>query len=120
MIAACRDASSATSLAVAANLNTPDQTVISGDPDAVARAGERCKAAGAKRVLPLNVSGAFHSPLMAAGRGRTQGGIGGSHSRRAGVSGGRQRQRGIGTPACGCAGGFWKPSSPPRSVGWIA
>lgn len=50
---------------VAANLNTPDQTVISGDPAAVELAGERCKAAGANRVVPLKVSGAFHSPLMA-------------------------------------------------------
>jgi [acyl-carrier-protein] S-malonyltransferase len=50
---------------VAANLNAPDQTVISGDPAAVERAGALCKAAGAKRVLPLKVSGAFHSPLMA-------------------------------------------------------
>lgn len=49
---------------VAANLNAPDQTVISGDPAAVTRAGELCKSAGAKRVLPLQVSGAFHSPLM--------------------------------------------------------
>ena len=49
---------------VAANLNAPDQTVISGDPGAVSRAGERSQAAGAKRVLPLKVSGAFHSPLM--------------------------------------------------------
>lgn len=49
---------------VAANLNAPDQTVISGDPDGVSRAGELCQAAGAKRVLPLKVSGAFHSPLM--------------------------------------------------------
>ena len=52
-------------LVVAANLNAPDQTVISGDPAAVERAGALCKAAGAKRVLPLKVSGAFHSPLMA-------------------------------------------------------
>ena len=52
-------------VAVAANLNAPDQTVISGDPAAVERAGEGCKARGAKRVLPLKVSGAFHSPLMA-------------------------------------------------------
>lgn len=62
---ACEGATTADSLAVPANLNTPDQTVISGDPDAVSRAGEVCKAAGAKRVQPLNVSGAFHSPLMA-------------------------------------------------------
>jgi [acyl-carrier-protein] S-malonyltransferase len=63
--AACREASQQASVAVAANLNAPDQTVISGDPDAVARAGEACKARGAKRVIPLKVSGAFHSPLMA-------------------------------------------------------
>jgi [acyl-carrier-protein] S-malonyltransferase len=66
VVAACRDASNPESVAVAANLNAPDQTVISGDPDAVARASEGCKAAGAKRVMPLKVSGAFHSPLMAA------------------------------------------------------
>lgn len=64
--AACREASEADSVVVAANLNAPDQTVISGDPDAVTRAGARCKAAGAKRVMPLKVSGAFHSPLMAS------------------------------------------------------
>jgi [acyl-carrier-protein] S-malonyltransferase len=62
---ACRDASTPDEVVVAANLNAPDQTVISGDPPAVGRAGERCKAAGARRVLPLKVSGAFHSPLMA-------------------------------------------------------
>jgi len=63
--AACAGASAGDhGVVVAANLNTPDQTVISGDPPAVERAGELCKAAGAKRVLPLRVSGAFHSPLM--------------------------------------------------------
>jgi [acyl-carrier-protein] S-malonyltransferase len=62
--AACTEASEH-GVAVAANLNAPDQTVISGDPAAVTRAGEGCKARGAKRVLPLKVSGAFHSPLMA-------------------------------------------------------
>jgi [acyl-carrier-protein] S-malonyltransferase len=65
---ACEGATTADSLAVPANLNTPNQTVISGDPDAVSRAGEVCKAAGAKRVQPLNVSGAFHSPLMTPAR----------------------------------------------------
>ncbi len=63
--AACREASQQGSVAVPANLNAPDQTVISGDPDAVARAGDACKARGAKRVVALKVSGAFHSPLMA-------------------------------------------------------
>jgi [acyl-carrier-protein] S-malonyltransferase len=62
--AACAEASEGGEVAVAANLNAPDQTVISGDPAAVARAGDACKARGAKRVLPLKVSGAFHSPLM--------------------------------------------------------
>lgn len=62
---ACREASGPDGVVVAANLNAPDQTVISGDPGAVARAGELLKAAGAKRVIPLKVSGAFHSPLMA-------------------------------------------------------
>ncbi len=62
---ACNEASGQDGVAVAANLNAPDQTVISGDPAAVTRAGEGCKARGAKRVVPLKVSGAFHSPLMA-------------------------------------------------------
>ena len=63
--AACDEASGPDGIAVPANLNAPDQTVISGDPAGVTRAGERCKARGAKRVIPLKVSGAFHSPLMA-------------------------------------------------------
>lgn len=63
--AACAAASAdGEGIAVAANINAPDQTVMSGDPPAVERAGVLCKAAGAKRVLPLKVSGAFHSPLM--------------------------------------------------------
>ena len=62
--AICREASGKDGVVVAANLNAPDQVVISGDPAAVARAGELLKAAGAKRVIPLKVSGAFHSPLM--------------------------------------------------------
>jgi [acyl-carrier-protein] S-malonyltransferase len=63
--AACDEASGPDGVAVPANLNAPDQTVISGDPSGVQRAGEQCKARGAKRVIPLKVSGAFHSPLMA-------------------------------------------------------
>src|SRR5438876_11037785 len=63
--AACREASRDGLVAVAANLNAPDQTVISGDPAAVAGAGEGCRARGTKRVSPFNVSAAFHSPLVA-------------------------------------------------------
>jgi [acyl-carrier-protein] S-malonyltransferase len=62
---ACDEASGPQGIAVPANLNAPDQTVISGDPAGVSRAGDGCKARGAKRVIPLKVSGAFHSPLMA-------------------------------------------------------
>jgi [acyl-carrier-protein] S-malonyltransferase len=47
-----------------ANLNALDQIVISGEEAAVKRASELASEAGAKRVLPLTVSGAFHSPLM--------------------------------------------------------
>jgi len=53
---------------VPANYNAPGQIVISGDGAAVERAMEACRAAGAKRVVPLPVSGAFHSPLMAFAR----------------------------------------------------
>ncbi|MCC6547360.1 ACP S-malonyltransferase [Candidatus Sumerlaeota bacterium] len=52
-------------LVAPANYNDPSQTVISGEKDAVARACEGAKGAGAKRALPLPVSGAFHSPLVA-------------------------------------------------------
>lgn len=47
-----------------ANLNCPGQVVISGTVQGVEQATELLKAAGAKRVLPLDVSGAFHSGLM--------------------------------------------------------
>jgi len=53
-----------------ANFNAPAQIVVSGDRDAVARAGELALEAGAKRVVPLNVSGAWHSALMTPARER--------------------------------------------------
>lgn len=62
----CREATEAGGACVPANFNLPGQVVISGDEPAVARAMEMAKEAGARRVLPLNVSGAFHSPLMEA------------------------------------------------------
>jgi [acyl-carrier-protein] S-malonyltransferase len=48
----------------AVNFNAPGQVVIAGEKAAVARAIEACKAAGAKRALPLPVSAPFHSSLM--------------------------------------------------------
>jgi len=60
----CATVSTPDATVVVANYNTPGQTVISGAPTAIARASDALKTAGAKLVKPLNVSGAFHSPLM--------------------------------------------------------
>ena len=60
----CADITKNQGLVVPANYNCPMQLVISGVAQAVEEANVRLKNAGAKRCLTLNVSGAFHSPLM--------------------------------------------------------
>ena len=62
---ACNDAASETqSIVSAANFNSPEQTVISGDAPAVERAAALCRDRGAKRVVMLQVSAPFHCALM--------------------------------------------------------
>lgn len=58
-----REGSSRGILAVA-NYNSPNQIVVSGEKKALQWAGERCKEAGARMVIDLQVAGAYHSPLM--------------------------------------------------------
>lgn len=63
--AACAQTRAHGEVVVVANVNAPGQTVISGTAAGVDAASSRARDAGARRVIPLNVSGAFHSPLMA-------------------------------------------------------
>lgn len=58
----CEDAEGIVSIA---NYNCPGQTVITGEAAAVLAAAEKCGQAGAKRCVPLKVSGPFHSPMLA-------------------------------------------------------
>ncbi len=71
----CKEVSTVDQLVVAANYNCPGQLVISGNIDAIGRACEALKAAGAKRALPLKVGGAFHSPLMQSAKDELQAAI---------------------------------------------
>jgi [acyl-carrier-protein] S-malonyltransferase len=63
--AVCDEVRSAGEIVVIGNLNAPAQVVISGSVPGVERAAGLARERGARRVVPLNVSGAFHSPLMA-------------------------------------------------------
>ena len=64
---ACRRADSEVWVA---NFNAPGQVVIAGSPQGVAAASEHAKSLGAKKVMPLQVSGAFHTPFMTSARER--------------------------------------------------
>jgi [acyl-carrier-protein] S-malonyltransferase len=59
-----------------ANINCPGQIVIAGTIDAIAKVAEALKQRGAKRVLPLDVSGAFHSGLMQSAKAKLAAKIG--------------------------------------------
>ena len=62
-----------------ANDNAPGQVVIAGTAEGVERAGEAAKDLGAKRVMPLPVGGAFHSPLMAPAQSRLDAALAEAH-----------------------------------------
>ncbi len=60
----CAEIRAGGGVVVVANLNSPGQVVVSGEKNALARCGDALTKAGAKRVIPLKVAGAFHSPVM--------------------------------------------------------
>lgn len=62
--AVCREVSTDVEIVTPANINSPDQIVISGHAPAVQRAADLAKERGAKRAIMLQVSAPFHSPLM--------------------------------------------------------
>jgi [acyl-carrier-protein] S-malonyltransferase len=63
-VRACVEGAAEKGIVVIANFNSPEQFAVSGEVDAVEKAIELAKGLGAKRALRLQVSGAFHSPLM--------------------------------------------------------
>jgi [acyl-carrier-protein] S-malonyltransferase len=62
--ALCAEVTASAGLVELANVNCPGQIVVSGSAEGVAAVAERGREAGAKRVIPLDVSGPFHSSLM--------------------------------------------------------
>jgi len=73
---ACAASAVEGSVVSAANINSPGQIVIAGHAAAVSRAGEACRAAGARRVVPLPVSAPFHCALMKPAEERLAGDLG--------------------------------------------
>jgi len=68
----CAKAREGGGVCVVANLNAPGQVVISGDRASLARAEEAARGEGLRRAVPLEVAGAFHSPLMEPARARLE------------------------------------------------
>lgn len=75
VVALCDEVSQTGQIVVAANFNCPGQVVISGVPAAVELAGIKALEAGALKVVPLAVGGAFHSPLMQSAASALQGAL---------------------------------------------
>ena len=73
--AICADATRDGGVCVLANLNSPNQVVISGDVEALERAEALAAERGFRRAMRLDVAGAFHSPLMEPARERLEGAI---------------------------------------------
>jgi [acyl-carrier-protein] S-malonyltransferase len=71
MDAICAEIRSSGQTVVVANYNCPGQTVVSGGRKGLTRASQMALDAGARRVIPLAVSGAFHSPLMKEAQGES-------------------------------------------------
>jgi [acyl-carrier-protein] S-malonyltransferase len=67
-VAAIVEEASSVGTVCLANANTDDQFVLSGEPAALARAADLARSTGAQRLTPLNVNGAWHSPLMSESR----------------------------------------------------
>ena len=93
VIKACEEAAQG-EVVSAANLNAPGQIVIAGSAAAVARAGERAKALGAKRAIPLQVSAPFHCALMKPAEDRLAPELRAAHAHDPRDSSGRQRRCG--------------------------